>query len=410
MKLVLIQLTLLLALNASATALSPYSKVSVLTCSPGLEPYAIFGHSAIRVRDSVSGIDVVFNYGTFDFDAPGFYQKFLEGRLIYFLSASRFRDFLPEYQEGGRIVREQVLKMTAAEKQAIYDRLLDNLREQNRYYKYNFLYDNCSTRIRDDIQYIRGNSWITPPPAGAHSFRQQFCRTYSYNPWTGFGIDVCTGLPADKRPSPNENLFLPQNLFDALERARIVDTTIVYDFSSPAKSATIDWTSPLMVSWAIFGISVIIFAVEIIFRRRLKLFDITLFTVTGLVGLVMLFLWALTDHRISHWNLNLLWASPLNLAALFLPGFKKFYCSLYSMLLALLTVFMLIAPRFLNPAVFPLVLALLTRAISQRIWLTSLAFGAEVRSSEDFTGTGIFRQRERAKVRPERVSGDSRIR
>jgi len=367
MKRLLAQLALLLTLNVSATALSPYSKVSVLTCNPGPEPYAIFGHSAIRISDSVSGIDVVFNYGTFDFDDPSFYQKFLGGRLIYLLSASAFGDFLPEYQEGGRIVWEQVLKLTTAEKQAIYHRLLDNLKEQNRYYKYDFLYDNCSTRIRDDIQYIRGNSWITPPPAGARSFRQQFGSTYSCNPWTGFGIDVCTGLPADKRPGPNENLFLPKNLFDALQRARIVDTTIVYDFTRPTKGAAIDWTSPLAVCWGLFAISCVILAVEIRLRRRLKVFDMALLTVTGLAGLVMLFLWMMTDHRISRWNLNLLWASPLNLVTLFSPRFKKFHFSFYPIVLGLVAVFMLIAPHFLHPAVFPLVLALLSRTVNRSI-------------------------------------------
>jgi hypothetical protein len=369
MKRLLTQLSLLLTLNVSATALSPYGKVSVLTCNPGREPYAIFGHSAIRVSDSVSGIDVVFNYGTFDFDDPSFYQKFLGGRLVYFLSASSFRDFLSEYQEGDRIVWEQELAMTPSEKQAMYDRLLDNLKEQNRYYKYDFLYDNCSTRIRDDIKYIRGNGWITPPSAGVSSFRQEFGSTYSYNPWTGFGIDVCTGLPADKRPSTSESLFLPKNLFDALRRARIVDTTIVYDFTKPMKGAAIDWTSPLAVCWILFAISVVVLAVEIRLRRRLTIFDMALLTVTGLTGLAMVFLWALTDHRISRWNLNLLWASPLNLVALFSQKFKKFYFSFYLIILVLLAIFMLIAPRFLNPAVFPLVLALLTRTASRSIRL-----------------------------------------
>jgi Domain of unknown function (DUF4105) len=374
MKRFLTQLVLLMTLNGSATILSTYSKVSVITCNPGPEPYAIFGHSAIRVSDSVSGIDIVFNYGTFDFDDPSFYRKFLGGRLIYFLSVSTFGSFLPEYQEGGRIVWEQVLKMTTTEKQAIYNRLLDNLKEQNRYYKYNFLYDNCSTRIGDKIQSIYGKSWVTLPPAGARSFRQQFGSTYSYNPWTGFGIDVCTGLPADKRPSPSENLFLPQNLFDALERAQIVDTTIVYDFTKPTKGEAIDWTSPLVVCWVLFAISVVILVVEIRLRRRLKVFDIALLTITGLAGLVMLFLWTLTDHRISRWNLNLLWASPLNLVALFSTRFKRFYFPFYSIVLGLLAVFMLIAPRFLDPAIFPLALALLTRTVNRSIRLTSLAF------------------------------------
>src|ERR1700743_201092 len=118
MKRLLTPLALLFTLQAGASTLSPYWLGSVLTCNPGTDPYAIFGHSAIRVRDSVTGIDAVFNYGTFDFTDPDFYGKFMRGRLIYFLDVSTFRDFLPEYQEGGRIVWEQVLRLTAAEKQA----------------------------------------------------------------------------------------------------------------------------------------------------------------------------------------------------------------------------------------------------------------------------------------------------
>lgn len=356
-------LTLLVTLNVSATTLSPYSKVSVLTCNPGSEPYAIFGHSAIRVYDSVAKVDIVFNYGTFDFDDPDFYRKFLRGRLLYFLSATTFDDFLPEYQDGNRIVWEQVLNLTTAEKQAIFDRLLDNLKEQHRYYKYDFLYDNCTTRIRDDIQYIRGTGWITPPQSPIRSFRQQFAKTYDYNPWAGFGIDICTGLPADKHPDTKEDLFLPQNLFDALERAHLVDTTIVYNFSKPAGRPAFHWTDPLTICWILFAISAIILAIEIRLCRRFRLFDIVPLTIIGLVGLVMLFLWTLTDHRISHWNLDLLWASPLNLVALFATGFQKRYFPWYSLALGLLVIFMLIEPRFLNAAILPLLLTLLTRTV-----------------------------------------------
>ena len=162
--------------------------------------------------------------------------------------------------------------------------------------------------------------------------------------------------------------------FDALERARIVDTTIVYDFTKPRKGAVKDWTSPLAVCWVLLAISVVVLVVAIRLRRRIIVFDMALLTVTGLTGLVILFLWALTDHRISRWNMNLFWASPLNLMALFSQHFKKFYFSFYSILLVLLAVFTLITPRCMNPAVFPLILALLTRAVSRSIRLTSLAF------------------------------------
>ena len=350
-------------LGASATnsPLSPFSKVSVLTCNPGTESYAIFGHSAIRVRDSVTAVDVVFNFGTFDADDPKFYQKFLSGRMTYSLSAGSFQDFLPEYQDGNRIVREQVLRMGLQEKQELFDRLLDNLKPQNSHYKYDFLYDNCSTRIRDGLQKVYGNRWEIAPQTPRKSFRQQFGAGFAYNAWTGFGIDICTGLPADKYPDANQQLFLPQNLFDALaqSRTRLVDTTIVYDFSRHTTATAIDWTAPLTVCWILFALYALTLLAEVRYGRHFRTPDIIIFGITGLAGLVLLFLWTMTDHRISRFNLNLLWASPLNLLILFKPQLKKYYLPV----LALLIVYLLVVPRLFDPAVLPLTLTMLTRMI-----------------------------------------------
>jgi len=347
--------------SATNTPLTPYSKVSVLTCSPGTESYAIFGHSAIRVRDSVAGVDVVFNFGTFNEDDPQFFQKFLAGRMTYSLSAGSFQDFIPEYQDGNRIVWEQVLNLSTQDKQLIWDRLLENLKEENRYYKYDFLYDNCSTRIRDGLQRIYGSRWDIVAPSQPGSFRQQFSSGFPYNPWTGFGIDICTGLPADTYPSASEQLFLPQNLFDALARsgARLVDTTIVYDFSHGAGAPAFSWTSPLAICWILFVAYALILAAELRYKVHLRGFDIFIFSVTGLAGLVMVFLWTMTDHRISRFNLNLLWASPLNLLIIFMPRLRR----LYLPVLALPVVFSLVASRLYDPAVLPLTLILLTRMI-----------------------------------------------
>jgi len=359
--LTLVVLFFFLSASATNTSLSPFSKVSVLTCSPGTESYAIFGHSAIRVRDSVTGVDAVFNFGTFDADDPKFFQKFLSGRMTYSLSAGSFADFLPEYQDDNRIVWEQVLDMTPQEKQQIWDRLLDNLKPPNSHYKYDFLYDNCSTRIRDGLQKIYGNRWVIAPQTPRKSFRQQFGEGFSYNAWTGFGIDICTGLPADKYPDTNQQLFLPVNLFDALaqSRTKLVDTTIVYDFSKPAVKAPIDWTAPLTICWILFVLYALTLFAEVRYRRHFRAPDIIIFGITGLAGLVLLFLWTMTDHRISRFNLNLLWASPLNLLLLFRPQLKKYYLPV----LALLVVYLLVVPRLFDPAVLPLTLALVTRMI-----------------------------------------------
>lgn len=362
----LLTFSVLVASSASATTtpLSPYSKVSVLTCNPGTESYAIFGHSAIRVRDSLAGVDMVFNFGTFDADDPRFYQKFLAGRMTYSLSAGSFRDFIPEYQDGNRIIWEQVLNMSTQDKQLIWERLLENLKEENRYYKYDFLYDNCSTRIRDDLQRIYGSRWDIVTQSPPKSFRQQFSSGFAYNPWTGFGIDICTGLPADKYPRAGEQLFLPQNLFDALARsgANLVDTTIVYDFSHKAGAPAFSWTSPLAICWMLFAACALVLAAEVRYKRHLKAFDIVIFSITGLAGLVMVFLWTMTDHRISRFNLNLLWASPLNLLIVFMPRLKRFYLPV----LAIPVVFSVVASRLYDPAVLPLTLILLTRMLPTR--------------------------------------------
>jgi len=361
----LLTFSVLVASGATATntPLSPFSKVSVLTCNPGTESYAIFGHSAIRVQDSVAGVDMVFNFGTFNADDPQFYQKFLAGRMMYSLSVGSFRDFLPEYQDGNRIVWEQVLSMSTQDKQLIWDRLLENMKEENRYYKYDFLYDNCSTRIRDGLQRIYGSKWDIVAPAPMKSFRQQFSSGFAYNPWTGFGIDICTGLPADRYPSASEQLFLPQNLFDALarSRAKLVDTTIVYDFSHKAGAPAFSWTSPLAICWMLFLAYALVLAAELRYKFHLKALDILIFSITGLAGLVMVFLWTMTDHKISRFNLNLLWASPLNLVILFIPRLKR----LYLPVLALPLVFSVVASRLYDPAVLPLTLILLTRMLTR---------------------------------------------
>lgn len=149
---ILIALLLLASFQCShAEGASSRLRISLLTCSPGKDLYAVFGHSALRIVDSVVGTDIVYNYGTFDFDDPDFYTKFVRGKLRYFLSQAHFADFMYEYDYFKRPVTEQVLKLTDAEKIALQKAIFDNLREENRYYQYDFLFDNCTTRLRDLI-------------------------------------------------------------------------------------------------------------------------------------------------------------------------------------------------------------------------------------------------------------------
>jgi hypothetical protein len=139
-------------------------RISLLTCSPGQELYSVFGHSALRIVDSAAGTDIVYNYGTFDFNDPDFYTKFVRGRLRYFLSQSSFADFMYEYAYFKRPVKEQVLSISSEEKHSIQQALFENISGENRFYRYDFLFDNCTTRLRDLIFRATGKAAFLPPP------------------------------------------------------------------------------------------------------------------------------------------------------------------------------------------------------------------------------------------------------
>ncbi|MFW6275429.1 MAG: DUF4105 domain-containing protein, partial [bacterium] len=139
--------------------LSDESEITLLTASPGDELYSVFGHSAVRVVDSINQLDMVFNYGTFDFNTPNFYLKFIRGKLLYKLSAYPTRYFILEYQSEGRALFEQTFNLTTNEKQRVYDFLMENAKPENAYYHYDFFYDNCATRIRDLVDTILKPSW-----------------------------------------------------------------------------------------------------------------------------------------------------------------------------------------------------------------------------------------------------------
>src|SRR5678815_12567 len=126
-------------------------RISLLTCTPGQELYSTFGHSALRLTDSLTGEDIIYNYGTFDFDDPGFYSKFTRGKLLYFVSVDKFQNFLEEYEYYQRGITEQVLNLSCTERGKLFSALQENAKDANKYYKYDFMVDNCTTRLRDIV-------------------------------------------------------------------------------------------------------------------------------------------------------------------------------------------------------------------------------------------------------------------
>ena len=129
--------------------LSEAAEISVLTFGPGQHLNDAFGHSGFRIKDSITKLDVVFNYGVYDFNTPNFYTKFAQGRLNYKMGVNYSQPLLDFYMNQNRSIEEQTLNLNFQQKSKLYNYLLNNYKPQNREYLYDFFYDNCATKIKD---------------------------------------------------------------------------------------------------------------------------------------------------------------------------------------------------------------------------------------------------------------------
>ena len=199
-------------------------EVSLLTCSPGEEVYAHFGHTALRVKDPTRGADIVFSYGIFSFDEPNFVWRFILGETDYLLGAVDYPYFIAEYSERGSGVTEQVLALDSLQKNAITAALIENIQPQNRVYRYNFLYNNCTTKARDKIFGTVGNGIAYSEPSAGDSltFRDIVHRFTNRHPWYQLGMDMLLGAPADERATRSGAQFAPIIFMQELSTAENV--------------------------------------------------------------------------------------------------------------------------------------------------------------------------------------------
>lgn len=322
----LIPFFVVMALSSDAFALLQLSKkaeVSILTCSEGDELYSTFGHSAFRISDPQKKIDWIYNYGTFEF-SDDFYIKFAQGKLDYALSKTTFDDFTNEYIRDGRQVVEQQLILTEEQKQAFLEALETNFRPENRYYRYDFFFDNCSTRIREMLERILGEGfvWTDPMQEESMTFREMIEQYQGHMPWGDFGIDLALGVPCDRYMTHPEDMFIPEYLKDHLEVATyngkaiaMPITELVPRYEVSKSSITIDW--PLILAWVLFLLNAV-WAFTAITRKKEKIWvDRAFLILFGIIGIAVSLLWFATDHSITKINLNVVWAFPLHFVAAF---------------------------------------------------------------------------------------------
>lgn len=352
-------------------------QISLLTCSPGAELYSVFGHNALRIIDSAAGTDIVYNYGTFDFNDPDFYTKFIRGKLLYFVSQVSFTDFLFEYQYFKRGVKEQVLHLSQHEKKKIQSDLFQNVREENRYYKYDFLFDNCTTRLRDIIfQKNKYDAYQIPLFTQQGQTFRDHLHVYldrAQMRWTALGIDLLLGFGADIPMTQMQSMFLPDFLnkgvaLTTMDNGRLekTETEVLADLQ-PAPQALPVYLDPL---FALSVFSAVLLMPSFFFTSLRLLSDQIIFILSGMLGLFLMFMWFGTDHQSFSQNLNLVWAFPLNLFFAFklsnLQDWMRKFFKMWSIMILALIAFSLTNIGIINVALYPLMLFL-----SFRYWILS---------------------------------------
>jgi hypothetical protein len=367
-------------LSAQKIAISDSAIISLITCSPGEEVYAKFGHTAIRVKDTSNGIDIVFNYGIFSFETNNFYFKFVRGETDYQLGVYETAFFLPEYEARNSNVWEQILNLTPSEKRNLINSLLTNYEPQNRTYRYNFIFDNCSTRPRDKIISALNGYIKFQPVNESNTFRQWVGVYVGTDTWLKLGIDVVFGMDADKIATLNESMFLPEELMLKFQNAQICtfegqsrklvaqEPIVLVDKKTEKKQITPWYLKPIIVSLFLLVFGIILTLWDIKEKRHTKIFDTVILVITGLGGCIVFFLMVFSTHPLVQYNLNILWLNPLNLLVAILIWIRHLrkVVFLYEILnivflVGALVVFAISLQTF-NIAIFPIIVLLLMRS------------------------------------------------
>ena len=355
-------------------------RFSLLTCAPGTEIYSLFGHTAIRYENYTRRIDVVFNYGMFSFNTPNFIFRFVAGETDYQLGITPYSYFEAEYAMRGSSVYQQVLNLTQSEKERLLTILENNYLPENRIYRYNYFYDNCTTRARDKIEECIEGKVVYPDSLSGKSYRSIVHEFTAGSPWDEFGIDLCLGAEADKEINKRQQMFSPfymkyyasnAYIVDAggTRRPLILDETKIVDVE-PEEVQPGFILSPLMCGALFLALCVVMAWGQWKTQRIWWGWDIVLYGLQGLAGCIIAFLFFFSVHPTVGSNWLLILFNPIPL--LYLPFMvykavkcKKDYYHVGNMVY--LTLFITILPfcgQEFNLTVLPLALGLLVTSAS----------------------------------------------
>lgn len=317
LRFLLLALLFALPLTSRAQQLSDKAFVSLLTCGPGNELYSVFGHTAIRVADPATGMDVVFNFGTFDFDTPNFYLKFVKGDLQYFVSAASYQDFVYTYEYYNRDVLEQRLNLSQQQKQHIADELISTLNSDKKYYTYKYFDRNCTTMVGDILNHnIQGGISSENTDAGK-TYRKIVVERLHNSFYENLGISLIFGAKTDNVLS---NLFLPIQLLQGVEHTKLADGK---PLSQPVETVFKSTAEPETSWWNNIYTFIVACALLMMLTYRFLFVKRVLYALFGLLGIFFCFVGLYSFHAEISWNYNALLVNPVFLILLYFSFAKK---------------------------------------------------------------------------------------
>lgn len=381
-KIIFFFLLLFASTSFSQIMVSDSSKISLITCSPGKAVYEQFGHTAIRFQDVTTHTDLMFNYGTFNFNIPNFYGRFIKGETDYELGVYYSEYFFPEYERRNSQVEEQELNLSKEEKQKLIDALMLNNQPQNREYRYNFIFDNCATRPRIKIEETLKPAKLiySQDITEYNSFRRWIGKYVGFHTWTKFGIDLLLGKEADKVATKMEATFLPDKLNEEFKEAQIKSGNDEFRPLIKSEKILVEripeipfqhtfLASPVIVTLFILLLGLIFTYIEFVKNRNWFIFDSLLLILTGVTGIIVFYLMFFSLHPLVKNNFNILWVNPVNIfigIILWIKSWNKtaFYFQIANIFLfAGAFIVFIFSIQNINAASVPLILLLMVRAV-----------------------------------------------
>ncbi|MFI5310222.1 MAG: DUF4105 domain-containing protein [Gemmatimonadales bacterium] len=326
------------AARADAQAASDSLVVSVLTMGPGREVFERFGHISIRLHDLSTGMDTAYNWGMFSFEQPRFLQRFLTGDTRYWMQGFPTAPLIELYRADGRWVVEQELALTRPQKDSLQRLIQWNAREENKWYRYDYYRDNCSTRVRDVLDQVLGGAIRGEVAAREHgvTYRSETLRLAAAYPLINFGMDFALGRPADDTISAWEEMFIPMRVSQLLRDVRIRragggsdhlvmrERTLVADERYAERSVPPDMLWPALAAG--LGVTAVVLVLSLLTGRSraarglIALIGTAWHLLAGVAGALVLCAGLFTRHAYMARNLNVLLATPASLAlALLIP-------------------------------------------------------------------------------------------